>query len=200
MQGRLREQWHVRMGRASTPSAELIDAQSTRLSPQGCESGFDAGKKVKGRKRHLVVDTMGLIIAVSVTPASVQDRDAAAVVATQACSKSPLLEKLYADGAYGGKRAYYIEQAHRNRVEVVRHPANGTTGTLHDPKIAPEHAMGMHAGFMVLLMRWVVERTHAWSERWRCTVMHHDRKLGVSAAWVWLAEVRILLNRLAYKS
>ncbi len=58
----------------------------------------------------------------------------------------------------------------------------------------------MNAGFMVLPMRWVVERTHAWTERWRRTVMHHDRKLAVSAAWVWLAEARMLLNRLTYQS
>lgn len=199
MQDRLREQWQVRMGRASTPSAAIIDAQSTRISPQGGESGFDTGKQVKGRKRHLVVDTMGLIIAVSVTAASVQDRDAAATVVTQACSKSPRLERLYTDGAYGGKYAQAIEQAQHIRVEVVRHPANGTTGTLHDPKTPPEDAAAVYAGFRVLPMRWVIERTHAWTERWRRTVMHHDRKLTVSAARVWLAEARMLLNRLAFK-
>ncbi|WP_100877064.1 transposase [Janthinobacterium sp. 64] len=126
------------MGRASTPSAAIIDAQSTRISPQGRASGFDAGKKVKGRKRHLVVDTMGLIIAVSVTAASVQDRDAAATVVTQACSMSPRLDKLYIDRAYGGKCAHAIEQAHHIRVAVVRHPGNGTTGTLHDAKTTPK--------------------------------------------------------------
>lgn len=198
MQDRLREQWRARMGRASTPSAAVIDAQSTRASPQGGESGFDAGKKVKGRKRNLVVDTMGLLIAVTVTAASVQDRDAAAAVIAQACAKSPRLEKLYTDGAYGGKCVHDIEQTHHVRVEVVRHPGNGRTGTLHDPKRATEPAI--NPGFMVLPMRWVVERTHAWTERWRRTVMHHDRKLAVSAAWVWLAEARMLLNRLAYQS
>jgi transposase len=199
MQDRLREQWRTRMGRASTPSAAVIDAQSTRASPQGGESGFDAGKKVKGRKRNLVVDTMGLLIAVTVTAASVQDRDAAAAVVAQACAKSPRLEKLYTDGAYGGKCAHDIEQAHHIVVDVVRHPGNGTTGTLHDPKQSPEKAAVINAGFMVLPKRWVVERTHAWTERWRRTVMHHDRKLAVSAAWVWLAEARMLLNRLAYQ-
>ena len=199
MQDRLREQWRTRMGRASTPSAAVIDAQSTRASPQGGESGFDAGKKVKGRKRNLVVDTMGLLIAVTVTAANVQDRDAAAAVVAQACAKSPRLEKLYTDGAYGGKCAHDIEQAHHIRVEVVRHPDNGTTGTLHDSRTAPEQAVAINAGFMVLPMRWVVERTHAWTERWRRTVIHHDRKLAVSAAWVWLAEARMLLNRLAYQ-
>jgi putative transposase len=199
MQDRLREQWRARMGRSSTPTAAVIDAQSNRASPQGGDSGFDAAKKVKGRKRNLVVDTMGLLIALTVTAASVQDRDAAAAVVAQACTKIPRLEKLYTDGAYGGKCAHDIEQAHHTRVEVVRRPGNGTIGTLHDTKIVPEQAAVVNAGFVILPKRWVVERTHAWTERWCRTVMHHDRKLDVSAAWVWLAEARMLLNRLAYQ-
>jgi len=67
-------------------------------------------------------------------------------------------------------------------------------------KVAKANLMQANAGFMVLPMRWVVEKTHASTERWRRTVMHHDRKLDVSAAWVWVAEARMLLNRLAYKS
>jgi putative transposase len=122
MQVRLREQWRARMGRSSTPAAAVIDAQSNRASPQGGDSGFDAAKKVKGRKRNLVVDTMGLLIAVTVTAASVQDRDAAAAVVAQACTKIPKLEKLYTDGAYGGKCAHDIEQAHHIRVEVCPPP------------------------------------------------------------------------------
>lgn len=188
------------MGRASTPTAVVIDAQSTRASPQGGESGFDAGKKVKGRKRNLVVDTMGLVIALTVTAANVQDRDAAAaaVVVAQACAKVSGLEKRYTDGAYGGKCARDIEQLRHMRVEVVRRPGNGTTGTLQDPARTSEPTAEINAGFVVLPKRWVVERTHAWTERWRRTVMHHDRKLAVSAAWVWLAEARMLLSRLAY--
>ena len=187
------------MGRASTPTAAVIDTQSTRASPPGGESGFDARRKVKGRKRNLVVDTMGLLIAVIVTAASVQDRDAAAAVVAQACAKSPRLEKLYADGAYGGKCAHEIEQAHHIRVEVVRRPGNSTIETLHDPKTTPEPTAVISSGFTILPKRWVVERTHAWTERWRRTVMHHDRKLDISAAWVWLAEARMLLNRLAHQ-
>jgi putative transposase len=199
MQDRLREQWRSRMGRTSGPTAAVIDAQSNRISPQGGESGFDAGKKVKGRKRNLVVDTMGLVIAVTVTAASVQDRDAAAAVVAQACAKVPGLEKLYTDGAYSGKCARDIEQRHHIQVEVVRRPGNGTTGTLHDPTRTSAPTAEINAGFVVLPKRWVVERTHAWTERWRRTVLHHDRKTAVSAAWVWLAEARMLLNRLAYR-
>lgn len=200
MQDRLRERWRSRMGRASEPTAVIIDAQSTRISPQGGESGFDAGKKVKGRKRNLVVDTMGLVIALTVTAASVQDRDAAAAVVAQACAKVPGLEKLYTDGAYGGKCARDIEQTHHILVEVVRRPGNRTTGTLHDPAKSTVAGVEINAGFVVLPKRWVVERTHAWTERWRRTVMHHDRKIAVSAAWVWLAEARMLLNRLTYQA
>lgn len=199
MQDRLREQWRVRMGRMDTPTVAVIDAQSNRSSPQGGESGYDAGKKVRGRKRNLVVDTMGLVIALTVTAASVQDRDAAAAVVAQACAKAPRLEKLYADAAYGGKCVRDIEQRHHIHVEIVRRPGNGTTGTWHDTTQAAVPLAELEAGFKVSPKRWVVERTHAWTERWRRTVMHHDRNLHISAAWVWLAEARMLLNRLTHR-
>ena len=93
MHDRLRQQWRGRMGRAPEPTAAIIDAQSTRSTAQGGNTGFDAGKKVKGRKRHLVVDTLGLLLAVTVTSASVQDRDAAAEVVAQACTKVPGLNR-----------------------------------------------------------------------------------------------------------
>jgi transposase len=151
------------------------------------------------RRKVAKVDTMGLLIAVTGTAASVQDRDAAAAVVAQACVKSPRLEKLYTDGAYGGKCAREIEQAHHIRVEVIRRPGSSTIGTLYDPETAPTPTADIGSGFTILPKRWVVERTHAWTERWRRTVMHHDRKLAVSAAWVWLAEARMLLSRLAYQ-
>ena len=195
MQDRLRQQWRARMGRSAEPSAAVIDAQSNRASPQGGECGYDAGKKVKGRKRHIVVDTLGLLLAVTVTAASVQDRDGAADVVAQACRKVPTLERLYTDGAYGGRCARAIEQTHGIRVEVVRRPGTRSTGTLHDAQ-RPLWQEPVR-GFVVLPKRWVVERTHAWNERWRRMVMHHDRKTSISTAWVWLAEARILLSRLA---
>ena len=197
MQDRLREQWRLRMGRSAQPTATVIDAQSTRASPQGGRSGFDAGKKIKGRKRNLIVDTLGVVVAVTVTAASVQDRDAAAAVVQQACSKAPCIQKLYTDGAYGGRSARAIEDTQGILVEVVRRPGNGTTGTLQAIQHASPAQASTGSGFTVLPKRWVVERTHAWIERWRRTIMHHDRKLSVAAAWVWLATARILLNRLA---
>ena len=132
MHDRLRQQWRDRVGKAPAPTAAIIDAQSTRSTAQGGKTGFDAGKKVKGRKRHLVVDTLGLLLAVTVTAASVQDRDAAAPVVAQACAKVPTLQKLYADSAYGGQCATTIEAAHGISVEIVRHPGNRSTGTWQD--------------------------------------------------------------------
>lgn len=85
-------------GGANDTTAAVIDAQPNRGSPQGGESGFDAAKKVKGRKRNLVVNTMDLVIALTVTAAGVQDRDAAAAVVAQACFKHSGLEKFYTDG------------------------------------------------------------------------------------------------------
>ena len=196
MHDRLRQQWRQRMGRSPEPSAAIIDAQSTRSSAQGGDTGFDAGKKVKGRKRHLVVDTLGLLLAVTVTAASVQDRDAAAQVVAQACTKVAGLKKLYADGAYGGRCAQAIEQAHAISVEVVRHPGNRSTGTWQDAQqpLWPEVVAN---GFVVQAKRWVVERTHAWNERARRLIAHHDRSRWAPVAWVWLAEARILASRLA---
>ena len=196
MHDRLRQQWRDRMGRAPEPTAAIIDAQSTRSTAQGGNSGFDAGKKVKGRKRHLVVDTLGLLLAVTVTAASVQDRDAAPEVVAHACAKVPGLKKLYADGAYGGKCAQAIEQTHGISVEVVRHPGNRSTGTWQDEQL-PLWPEVVAKGFVVQAKRWVVERTHAWNERARRLMAHHDRSNWAPVAWVWLAEARILATRLA---
>ena len=193
---RLRQQWRDRVGKAPDPTAAIIDAQSTRSTAQGGNTGFDAGKKVKGRKRHLVVDTLGLLLALSVTAASVQDRDAAPAVVAQACAKVPGLMKLYTDGAYGGTCAQAIEQTHGISVEVVRHPGNRSTGTWQDAQ-QPLWPEVVAKGFVVQAKRWVVERTHAWNERARRLMAHHDRSDWAPLAWVWLAEARMLATRLA---
>lgn len=196
MHDRLRQQWRARIGKAPEPTAAIIDSQSTRSTAQGGNTGFDAGKKVKGRKRHLVVDTVGLLLAVTITSAGVQDRDGAGAVVAQACAKVPGLKKLYTDAAYGGQCALTLEKTHGISVEVVRHPGNRATGTWQDTQQAlwPE---AVPKGFVVQAKRWVVERTHAWNERARRLMAHHDRSDWAPVAWVWLAESRILASRLA---
>jgi transposase len=192
LQQRLREQWRQRIERNAEPTAAVIDSQSNRISPQGGDSGFDAGKKVKGRKRHVVVDTLGLVLAVSVTAASVQDRDGAPTAVAQACSKYPTIEKLFADAAYAGQCAERLEHDLGISVEVVRRP--NARGEWDHPQQSLWPTTG---GFVVLPKRWVVERTHAWLERGRRLVMHHDRSAHHSVAWVWLSQATMLLRRLA---
>ncbi len=197
MHDRLRALWREREGREEAPTAGVLDAQSTRSSPQGGQSGYDAGKKVKGRKRHLVVDTLGLLLAVSVTAASVQDRDGAHPVVTAAMAKYPTVETLFVDSGYAGQCAQTVSQCHDIAVQVVRHPANKNVGRWVLPEQPDLFTVQANAqGFVVLAKRWVVERTHAWNERARRLVMHHDRLCCVSEAWVWLTEARMLLRRL----
>lgn len=188
---RLRQQWRQRIAREPQPTTAVIDSQSTRGSAQGGAQGYDAGKKVKGRKRHLVVDTLGLLLAVCITTASVQDRDAASAVVAQACAKTGSVKRLFADSAYAGRCAEAIEQAHDIAVNIVRRPPKA--GQWND---AQQTLWPAASGFPVLPMRWVVERTHAWNERWRRLVMHHDRSISSATAWVWLAQARLLTRRL----
>jgi len=200
MHERLRGQWRQREGCEVAPSAAVLDAQSTRSSPQGGPSGFDAGKKIKGRKRSVVVDTLGLVLAVSVVAANVQDRDAASAVVADAATQYPQISTLFVDSAYAGQFAQATEQTHGIRVEVVRHPANKSVGSWH-VEGAPERVVAANTdGFVALPKRWIVERTHAWNERARRLIMHHDRLPEVSETWVWLAEARMLLRRLTTRT
>ena len=195
MHDRLREQWRQRAGRDVAPTIAVLDSQSTRGSPQGGPSGFDAGKRVKGRKRNVVVDSMGLVLAVVVTAASVQDRDGARPAMAIACAKYTSIETLFVDSAYAGQCAQYLQQEHGLTVQVVRHPGNRSVGRWHDQQLPLFEAHATRA-FTALPMRWIVERTHAWVERARRLVMHHDRRLDVSTAWVWLSEARRLMRGL----
>jgi len=196
MHDRLRQRWRAREDREALPSAAVLDAQSTRSSPQGGPSGYDAGKKVKGRKRNLVVDTLGLLLAVSVCAANLQDRDAGTDAVTRAVDKYPGLQRLCVDTAYAGQWAAATEARHGLTVEVVRHPANRNVGRWVDSGQQDLFPETLTTGFTVLPKRWVVERTHAWNERARRLIMHHDRLPLVSEAWIWLAEARMLAGRL----
>lgn len=197
MHDRLRAQWREREQRAGEPSAAVLDAQSTRGSPQGGDNGFDAGKKVKGRKRHVVVDTLGLVLAVSVTAANVQDRDGAHPVMAATMAKYPGIATVFVDSGYAGRCAQTLSCDHGVQVQVVRHPANRNVGRWAHAGQQDLFTVEADAkGFVVLAKRWVVERTHAWIERARRLVMHHDRLSQVSEAWVWLSQARQLLKRL----
>ncbi len=196
MHDRLREQWRLRAERNPEPRNVVLDSQSTRGSPQGGDNGYDAGKRVKGRKRNLVVDSLGCLLAITVTAAGVQDRAAAAAVMDRACEKYPTIERLYADSAYAGDCARRLEAAHNIQVNIVRHPGNRNVGQWHQSQL-PLFEQPASRAFISMPMRWMVERSHAWIERSRRLVMHHDRVSVVSEAWVWLSEARRLLRNLA---
>jgi len=193
MYDELRKLWRARQHRAPEPTGAVVDSQSVKTSPQGGPKGYDAGKKVKGRKRHVVTDTLGLLLAVVITAANVQDRDAVHPAVERAKQKVPGIQRLYADAGYAGAAARTLREQHGISVEIVRHPRNRNVGRWHGEQLP---LLDVPSGFVVLPKRWVVERTLAWAERPRRMNRDHDRKLSVSAAWVWLTEGRMLLRRL----
>jgi transposase len=167
-------------GREAAPSVVIADSQSVKTTEAGGPSGYDAGKKVKGRKRHLAVDTLGLPIACHVTPADVQDRDALPPLLEAVHQKSPWVEVAFVDGGYSGdetQRAAF--EASRIRVTVVKRSDRSVKG------------------FVVLPKRWIVERTLGWLNRSRRLAKDFEATLESSRAWVMLAIGFLLLRRAA---
>lgn len=146
----------------------------------GGPSGYDAGKRIKGRKRHIAVDADGTPIAVRVHEAGVQDRDGAPAVILGMLEKAPQVTRLWADGGYQGPKlgSKLGELGLGGLLEIVEKPK--------DIK-----------GFTVLYRRWVVERTFAWMSRCRRLAKDFERTLASSAAWAQLAACRYLVRRLA---
>jgi transposase len=156
---------HRRQDGASGMNTDLTDAEWALMADLFERRGGRGASPVHER-RPLVVDTLGVRLAVTITAASVQDRDGAAPVVAQARTQTPGLKKLYADAADGGQCALTLEKPHGISVEIVRHPGNRATGTwpLAQPPPRPDVAP---TGFVVQAKRWVVERAHAWNERAR---------------------------------
>jgi transposase len=166
--------------RQAAPTAVIVDSQSVKTTEAGGPRGFDAGKKIKGRKRHIAVDTLGLPIECQVTAADVQDRDALAPVLAAVHRKSPWVTMSFVDAGYQGdeaQRAAY--EASRISVTVVKR----TDRTV--------------KGFIVLPKRWVVERTLGWTNRARRLSKDFEATIESSLAWLHTALAFLLMRRLA---
>ena len=163
--------------RANEPTAGIMDSQTAKGSVQSEGSGFDAAKKTKKRKRHIVIDTIGLLLVVLVTSGSMQDRDAARPLLERATSLHSNLKKIWADGGYRGDRVQEVAHRQGIDVEIVKRSDD-------------------MSGFVVLPRRWVVERTFGWLERCRLFSREYERTATSSKSGIFIAMSALMLRRL----
>ena len=165
-------------GRKASPTAGVIDSQSARGFDVAGPRGYDAGKKVKGRKRHILTDTDGNLLAVQVHTADIQDRDGAAPLLTSVRGLFPWLRHVFADGGYAGPKLEGELAGNGGwNIEIVRRPDEAK-------------------GFILLPRRWVVERTFALLGRCRRLAKDYEATTASAEAWVFVASIRLMLRRL----
>ena len=179
LHARLRAQVRTAAGRQPQPTAAVIDSQSVRAADTvpKASRGWDNAKKVNGRKRHIAVDTTGLLLEVLVTPASTQDRDAARPLLFNLHRARRRVRRAWADSVYAGKLQPWAATYLKLTVDIVKRPEN------------------LHT-FEVLPRRWVVERTFAWLVRYRRLVRCYERRPDHHEALVWWATVHLMTRRL----
>jgi putative transposase len=168
-------------GRAVAPKAAIIDSQSVKTPDQAGESGYDAGKKIKGRKRHMAVDALGLILTMVITSAAVQDRDAAKTLIKTLLGRFGRLQIIWADGGYLGSLVQWVKKLRpfgKLHLEIVRRC---------DPC----------DGFKVLPKRWIIERTFGWLTKSRRLCRDYEVRLDHSEAMIRICMIRLMVRRLA---
>ena len=176
----LRAKVRQAVGKHPQPTAASLDSQTVRASAHAGQVGYDAAKKTKGRKRFLLVDTLGLLLGVTVEPADCPERKGARALLSTVLADYPELLKLWVDGGFNGQEfAAWVQTQHpKLLVEVVKR-------------------LSELPGFHLLSKRWVVERTFGWLMHCRRLVRDHEQTTSSAAGWVYLAMTRLMLRRLA---
>jgi putative transposase len=178
----IRERVRVKEGREPQASAMIIDSQSAKSAEGGEKVGFDGGKLVKGRKRNLITDTIGLVVLAKVTAANVQDVHAGKQILIELKKRTELitrLRKIFADGGYRGELVNWVKNELHAEMEVVL-------------------KLGDKKGFQVLPKRWVIERTNAWVTRNRRMARDYERLTETSEAFIYILMIRLGLRRLTH--
>jgi putative transposase len=207
LNGALRERLRARLGRNPQPSAGIVDSQSAKTTGVGGnERGFDPAKKVEGRKRHLLVDTEGLVLAVRVHSAKVPDEDGIRLLLDPVRDRLLRLSHLWVDAGYQGRGRRWAEEVLGMSVEVVRKPPKPVPEKVakvwaqewakEDQKVDWQRLMPLR-GFRVLPRRWVVERTFSWLGQNRRMSKDYERLPESSEAFIYAAMTRIMARRLA---
>jgi len=203
----LRERLRIRLGRGIQPMASIVDSLSAKTTGVGGEQrGYDGGKKVRGRrKRHLLVDTEGLILKAKVHSAKVPDQDGLKLLLESARAEVSHLKHLWLDAGYEGRGKRWAQEALSLSVEVVRRPVKPTPEKLakiwaeewakEGKKIDWQRLMPLR-GFRVLPRRWVVERTFAWLSQNQRMSKDYERLCATGEAFVYAAMSRLMVRRL----
>ncbi len=171
-----RETYRVQSGKNARPTAAIIDAQSVKSTGPGRQRGFDAGKKVKGRKRHIAVDTMGNLLAVCVHSAGIQDRRGARLLMIRLYAMLAALGVIWADGGYSGVLVEWAKNMFNWNLTIVK------------------RTDAMRGKFVVLPRRWVVERSFAWLGNSRRLSKDYERLTDTAEVFIKITEVHRLLR------